>query len=880
MGFIDSLIEKHNAVTTQREDAISAASSFIANTELFFKENKDKFIAPEWNSEIRKQCKEQVDNINKLTTTAVMQRMKLLSAREELETLSSRIGFVVQQHNDTVARSMIGEGRKTVGLVEGRELDEQQMMCIVKPAHNHLVIAGAGTGKTTTIVGKVKYLLNSGKSKPEDILVLSFTNASAAEMSERINKEAGCKIAASTFHKLGIDIISKVEGTVPKITRINLVEFTKNQLSTLMKENKYVELFCNYFLGNYKYDKTEHDFSTRTEYEEYLRINPPTTLDGVTVKSYGEMDIANFLFRNGIDYCYEKEYEIDTRTEEHGQYYPDFYLPQYKIYIEYFGIDRNKKVPSFFSSTGDAEEASKEYCDSMEWKRKLHRENNTKLLEFYAYEKSEGNLLRNLQEMLVKSDVKFNPLSAEQVWQHVTENNGKDFLATMAELFATVISLIKSNNLRYSDFKAKCMATANFVRNEIVVSLIEPIYDAYEKALQSNGEIDFNDMINLSSKYVLEGKYKNVYKFVIVDEYQDISKARFNLLKSLRQSEEYDLFCVGDDWQSIYRFAGSDMGYILDFAKFWGDTTSSKIETTYRFTKNLIEISGAFVMNNPAQIRKQIKGKGENIGFALGEIKGYTEQAAVSFMLKKITDLPASSSVYFIGRYSFDAKILDSCSELVCHYDNQKGIVNVIYHNRPDLKMSFITAHRSKGLQADYVFIINNKAVGLGFPSTIQNDPVIDVLLEGQESYPFAEERRLFYVALTRAKKKTFLLTIEGNESIFAKELEQKYEKELKQEKYSCPLCGGKLERKTGQYGDFYGCSNYRTKGCKYIRNIEGTKEVPVTKTTNNLSEQNALKCPNCGKQLMIRTAKKGSNVGEKFYGCSGYPNCKYTRKM
>lgn len=822
LRLFDAIAEKYTDISAKRESACMDADLFISKAELYISENSNNFIDMQWALDIKETSIKLLDDLSSLSTTAILSRGKLNFAKNKIVDFSEEIENRVQNHNEIVARTMIAEGRKIVGVVEGRELDNQQMACIVKPAHNHLVIAGAGTGKTTTIVGKIKYLLNSGKYKPEDILVLSFTNASAKEMSQRINKETNSNITAATFHKLGLGIITKVKGVTPKISKMNLSEFSRNKLMELMKDNSYLELICRYFLDNCKYSKTEHDFTTKAEYDEYLRLNPPLTLNGERVKSYGEMDIANFLFKNGIKYEYEKEYEVDTRTEEHAQYYPDFYLPDYDIYIEYFGINKDGKVPAFFSQTGDVDAATKEYNDGMRWKRELHKNNNTVLIERYAYEKSDGTLADNLLVALQKAGVSFMPLTAEEIWEKVSENNSKDVFSSIADLFATIITLIKSNNYSFEVFKEKCLTVPSGIKNGIIVSLVEPVYKAYEETLNSNEEIDFNDMINDSAKMVLEGLFVNPFKCVIVDEYQDISKARFNLLKALRDSSDYELFCVGDDWQSIYRFAGSDMGYILNFQDFWGPTIKSKIETTYRFTKSLIDISGSFVMSNPAQIRKSIQGKMSELGFALGEIKGYTEQLAINFMIQKLDDLPKGSTVYFIGRYSFDSKLLDNNLSLKCKYDNEHGIVNVLYPKRSDLKMSFITAHRSKGLQADYIFIINNKQNGLGFPSRIQDDPIVDILLEAQETYPFAEERRLFYVALTRAKKKSFIVTVDGNESLFVKELEQRYEKEIKQERFTCP---------------------------------------------------------SCGKKLVVRTARTGSNVGKQFYGCSGYPECKYTRK-
>lgn len=219
---------------------------------------------------------------------------KLLQKQAELYSSVNSFKRQISVHNDRVADTKIQNAYTLIGNVEGRSLDKQQMTCIVKEAHNHLVIAGAGTGKTTTVVGKIKFLLKSGKYKPEDILVLSFTNASASEMSQRINKETGCNIDAYTFHKLGLNIITKVNGIVPKITQLNLRKFVKEQLLLNMQSDVYLNLLSSYLLYNRVVSKSEFEFKTESEYEEYLRLNPPTTIKNEIVKSYGEMDIANF----------------------------------------------------------------------------------------------------------------------------------------------------------------------------------------------------------------------------------------------------------------------------------------------------------------------------------------------------------------------------------------------------------------------------------------------------------------------------------------------------------------------------------------------------------------------------------------------------------
>ena len=735
-----------------------------------------------------------------------------------LSNLKGNIKQRIHQHNEAVAKKRAEAAYALIGDVEGRRLDEQQLNCIVKKAHNHLVIAGAGTGKTTTVVGKIKYLLKSGQCRPEDILVLSFTNASASEMSERIRSETGFPIQASTFHKLGLNIIAKVNGIMPKITHIDLHKFVRDQLELLMRSEAYLARLGGYLLYGRSNAKSEFDFETKAEYEKYLQTNPPTTINHEVVKSYGEMDIANFLNHNGILYLYEHEYEVDTRTEERAQYHPDFYLPEYKIYIEYFGINRKGEVPSYFSDK-DGVDASQAYLDSMEWKRNLHKENQTTMIECFAYEKIEGTLEDNLARQLEANGVVLYPKSAQEIWSQVSKD-GEKVLDGVVELFGTVINLMKSNNYTADDVRAKNTENVNCRNIHEILWLVEPIMNAYDQFLRVNGEIDFNDMITMATTYVAQGKFTNPYRVVIADEYQDISKARYRLLKTLRNSQDYDLFCVGDDWQSIYRFAGSDIGFILNFAQYWGASEESKIETTYRFEQSLIDISGKFVMMNPAQKRKAIRGKNSGNSFALSEVNGYNDKYSIDFLAQKLEDLPQNSTVFFIGRYSFDSNLLQDSGLFGLQYNNQTGFVDVSYSKRKDLKMSFMTAHKSKGLQADYVVVLNNKGSRMGFPSMIQDSPILELLLEKSDDYPHAEERRLFYVALTRAKKKVILLTVKDKESVFAQELKDRYKDELEKERFTCPRCGGRLLVREGRFGKFLGCSNYKTTGCRYTKNI------------------------------------------------------------
>lgn len=743
----------------------------------------------------------------------------LLDLQSEYKQKSTAFLSLVMKHNERAAQEKLADAYRTVGAVEGRQLDHQQILCILKEAHSHLVIAGAGTGKTTTIVGKIKFLLKKELCKPSDILVLSFTNASASEMRERIQKEVGYDIEASTFHKLGLNIIKSCEGVVPKITKIQLRSYIKTQLEQLLTSPQYLQLFTTYLLYHSVAAKSEFDFNTESEYYAYLESNPPTTLKNERVKSYGELDIANFLSQNGIPYMYEAEYPIDTRTSEYGQYYPDFFLPEHGLYIEYFGIKKGGEVAPYFQGK-NGKSATTVYQESMEWKRRLHEAQGTKMIACYAYEKLSGELLENLAAQLKDHLVSFRPNTAKDLLDELITAQ-KSLLDGFIELAETLINLIKSNGYSMQQARNHVVASSNYSRTDsLLLDLVEPIFASYSYALSKCGEIDFHDMISNAIRYVTQQKYQHAYQYVIVDEYQDISKSRYLLLKSMRDSKNFKLFCVGDDWQSIYRFSGSDVGYILHFETFWGISEISRIETTYRFPQTLINISSGFVMKNPNQVRKAIRGNQADTVFPLGEINSYNEFGLAEFLSVKLLDLPQSSSVFFIGRYSFDIDYIKNHQNFNCDYQNATGYVRVTFIRRRDLRISFLTAHRSKGLQADYVFILNNKKSRMGFPSKIQDAPILDLFLESNDDFPDAEERRLFYVAMTRAKKKVVLLTLCNRKSEFVEELHAVYDAEMKREAFTCPLCGGSLRKINGKNGEFFGCSNYRVSGCKYTRSI------------------------------------------------------------
>lgn len=627
--------------------------------------------------------KEELKFPNKLKLIFGIKYLKYLKEYNTLHKKYLDIDISIKKHNAKCFNKIYGK-------IENNYLDSNQIDSIINNSDNQLVVASAGSGKTTTIIGKVKYLIKTNKALPNEILILSFTSSSSKEMKERIEKEINTEIDVYTFHKLGLEIIKKSSLNIPNIYTENLSSFITNTLYELIKDSNYISNLVNFYIS--------------------IKNNDLITLKGENVRYKIEVSIANFLYVNNIKYIYNNS----------------FYLTDYNVYINY--------------------------------KNNIKSKNNIIINTKYLNTQS-------LMNELLKYKVKINPVSNKELLK-ILKNNG--FYIEMSSIFETLINLIKNNNQTIKNIK-KIKLNHN---DKVLLSLLEPIYLRYNEYLKINNLIDFNDMINLSTNCIKENLFIHNYKYVIVDEYQDISHGRFNLLMSLRNQKFYKLFCVGDDWQSIYRFSGSDISLITNYEKYVGSSYITRIENTYRFSSFIADISSKFIMKNPNQIKKKVNSK-LNYKNAIKIIEKNNYKECLNELEKELLKLENYSTIYILGRYKSDLEILKNNKNFYQEYNYKDKCLDIIYSKRIDLNIKFLTIHSSKGLQSDYVITLNNKNSGMSFPSKITDLSLINLLLDNSDDYPYSEERRLFYVALTRCKKKVFLLSISNNKSVFIKEIEK-----------------------------------------------------------------------------------------------------------
>lgn len=762
--------------------------------------------------------------------------------------------------------------------IEGNSLDDQQRNCIITDEDNNLVIAGAGSGKTTTIVGKVSYLLDRYKINPNRIILISFTTTSASDLIKRVGISG---IDAKTFHKLGLDIIQNVEGYKVSIYNSKMQKKDIGKIfNSFLQDPQYLKNTIRYFTYYLNIDKSEFDFENPEDYHQYIKeqnfrtyrkkgeIEKNETFNREFVKSREEWHIANYLLFHNVRYEYEYPYESDTSSLEYQQYKPDFTIfnGDQKIYLEHFGIQRNGDVPPFFTNEKESyEQARAKYNRGIEWKRNLHKENGTTLIESYSYEKSEGVLLKNLAEKLKKLGVPLNPMTENEKWNIINEVASTEITNTV-ELIIQFLALYKSNNTSKIEIEKKLDQHFGFIkeRSKQFLKLFYPIYDQYQAMLLDRNELDFNDMINKAIELINNGRYMKTYDYIIVDEFQDSSKAPYELLKAFKLANpSCKLFCVGDDWQSIYRFAGSDISLFNNFENFFGVTSISKIETTYRFKNPMIKISGGFISKNPNQIQKELKSFSNTevtdlkIGYSKTEGSDDTEvflqgfgqyifeqlniktanQYSLKVLIAKVNSGELNNHLKELQKKKFlilarnnrdvDRLNKDNNRITIIPKNTKKDTIKIrVVLGNSTFEMEFMTMHKSKGLQANVVFILNCNAGLYGFPSELSDDPVKELLLSDSEPFPHSEERRLFYVALTRAKERTICIANENRVSKFINEIDLNNKSKIKR----CPRCKiGTLQLRENKVrqSSFYGCSNFRhgKYGCKYTKTVKQAKQ-------------------------------------------------------
>lgn len=735
--------------------------------------------------------------------------------------------------------------------VESNPLTEQQRLAVIRNDDYNLVLAAAGTGKTSVMVAKALDLIESKLAEPEEILILAYNSKAAQELNQRLDKrisDTGINLHQKpkilTFHALGSTILKQCKRSVA----ISPLAEDEHKLNAWVSEwikhyllhaprNLFTFLELSYEPVNV------FNFKSKAEYDAYVRDNEYRTLQGERVRGYQELLIANWLFIHNVAYEYEPKYVTKRRIELGFDYKPDFYLTEADIYLEHFGIDRQGNTRADIDRV--------QYNQDIKSKRKLHAEMGTTLIETYHYDWLENSLENRLAELLDQNQIRYVKKSEQQI---MTALETTGVLMNNVRRYVKCLEAIRTERLNEASILERLQQhKISYAKN--YAQLLNQLHQDYVQKLAREGRIDFDSMIVDATDLITSRGFIPSWKYILVDEFQDISTARMDLIKALiQEGPRPSLTVVGDDWQSIYRFNGGKLELTTRFQDIMGSHALSKLEKTYRYNNSIADTAGKFVMQNPEQYIKNISTHTQIQQSAVHLLEASSDlEQKVLQIIQDLQTKDANASIAVMSRYK---KHRDAAKQ----YLKQHGIdIN---------RINFWTFHSSKGLEADHCILLGFSQGRLGFPSKNKEEGIVEALLPVLDQYPNSEERRLFYVALTRAKKQVFLLADPLAPSDFITELlGSQYQINITSDaflnhhrkQFKCPLCShGYLRKLESSYGIYYKCTSgeiciAKPRICKEcespsIETMEQGK--PISRCNNPHCNKTMRLCPKCGRGL------------------------------
>lgn len=668
--------------------------------------------------------------------------------------------------------------------------DDEQKEAVLTDDRYNLVVAGAGSGKTEALITRIAYLIKRKPDtiQPNRILSIAYQRKDVKQILDRLLRDYEIEnIDVMTFHKLGKEILLKAG---VKIDRNSLLDENKKPeaIRALYKKRLQESQYYRLFIG---YIKTLHDRDEKAPMEskgdilDYAKGRPYVSINNVHVRSKAEKEIMDFFLTHklsgfSVDIVYEPDIE-DFR--------PDFHLPKYDIFIEHWALNEKGEVPSWF------DQSSEDYKKNKELKKQWFADNNKTLIETYTSEFDPSNpdkFIELLKERVIQKITTLFPGSYEFApvsYDELVELAWGPYKNQVDEI-VNFITIAKTFGLTPKRLREKLAEGKWSGKQKLFGTMALQVFEDYESYLSSDGKIDFEDLINRAVTELERNPNlcTNIYDQILIDEYQDISAQRYKLIKTLiDRNPSSKLFCVGDDWQNIMGFSGSNLDFFVNFAKYFESPAVTKISTNYRSVKTIVDAGAELIKRNGSQISKVTKSNGAD-GEPIKVLrsphresyrKRYFEDIAndcitriieyqtAGVMPKDILVLARFMRTHLNQGYRFHQAI-----KILKETADQKNVDLALDEAGNTNKVRVLTAHKSKGLEAKVVFVLNVIKDTYGFPCEMEDSSIYDT---ARENYPeqkqLDEERRLFYVAMTRAREELIIYTWEPHVSDFICEI-------------------------------------------------------------------------------------------------------------
>ncbi len=656
-----------------------------------------------------------------------------------------------ETHNQAFVACEVARHREWFDTVEKTPLTTEQCVAAVVMEDRNLLVAAAGSGKTSTMVGKVGYALLTGGYRPANILVLAFNNKAVQELSLRLHQRlqhlipTGERVKTKTFHALGLEIITAVQGQRPCMdATATTADPQAAQLKELIRHHVHhdADFAQEWMLFRLFYCRDVRDrgsFPSRKQWQRFVRTHGNgdghrlgfLTFNGELVGTQCQQAVANWLFLHGFAYKYKKRCPGRWPIPWSGLAASGFLLTDSLTWID-VGTHQRCTAPN--SACGKYPTVSVSFAD------------------FVA-----GRLFLRLRRGLLALGLLVQPSGLTAVIQRLADQPSPDELLFLVDF----IKHARCNNVKPAALKAYATRHPQRERAGVLLGFLTRVLTVYVDQFKRSGQLDFPEMLSLAREYVSNSRYTHPYTLILVDEFQDTSQASASLLLAmLQQAPACKLFAVGDDWQSIYRFAGADNRLFTDFSRYFGATATNYLTASFRFNQGIADIAAQFVQQNPQQLRKQVRAQVRTAQGVVVVCPYRTNQEMHAVCEAAIADIQevvgeGEVTVYVLARYRHQ----------------QPTALHTWQKRYAGLNIQFMTIHAAKGLEADYVLVLGLNAGRHAFPARIASDPLLQLVMPASESWPDAEERRVLYVAITRARHKVYLIANANQASDFVTEL-------------------------------------------------------------------------------------------------------------